>query len=364
MGRETGEESRGRRDGGLGEALGYLLSARLLYCLSGSEPPGTDWLVPEPGQVFRGDGISCLQMPSTALIYGTIVIDRLRRIDGVPQPGEYCEYREEEWFLGGEAANTAAALSKWLPGRVVLSGNSIGSSTEGAWLADRLRDHGLSLEGLDPEDCPAPTCDIYVDSNGERTMFGRGWDTVVFRWPEQVPAWVACDPNHGEAARRVVREAQSQGIPTYLLDFLRPTDPITSHSVWQSSTDWVGKSGDQGANLEFLRRLVGRTGCTAILTDGADGVGIATPRGAVWCPAFPLAKRVDATGAGDIFRAGMLRGLLLGEPLGEAAAFASAAGCLNCLAYGATGDIPTESAVRKHLAAHPAIAEAYRLAIP
>jgi sulfofructose kinase len=66
---------------------------------------------------------------------------------------------------------------------------------------------------------------------------------------------------------------------------------------------------------------------------------------------------VDTTGAGDIFHAGFIYGLLQGWPLDRQLDFACAAAALNCMAAGARGGIQALEKV-EHLMAtgsrHPA----------
>ena len=57
-------------------------------------------------------------------------------------------------------------------------------------------------------------------------------------------------------------------------------------------------------------------------------------------PAFQVAV-VDTTGAGDLFHAGYIHGLLGGWPLEERLRFSCAAAALNCTARGARGRIAT-----------------------
>jgi sulfofructose kinase len=59
---------------------------------------------------------------------------------------------------------------------------------------------------------------------------------------------------------------------------------------------------------------------------------------------------VDTTGAGDIFHAGFIYGLLQGWPLQRQLEFACAAAALNCTAVGARGGIQSIEAI-EHLMA-------------
>ena len=61
-----------------------------------------------------------------------------------------------------------------------------------------------------------------------------------------------------------------------------------------------------------------------------------TARSFHYAPAFQV-KTLDTTGAGDIFHAGFIYGLLQGWPLARQLDFACAAAALNCTAAGRPG---------------------------
>jgi sulfofructose kinase len=61
---------------------------------------------------------------------------------------------------------------------------------------------------------------------------------------------------------------------------------------------------------------------------------------------------VDTTGAGDLFHAGFLYGLLQGGDLSELLDFGCAAAALNCTKSGARGNIATVEAIRTLIAAN------------
>ncbi len=66
-------------------------------------------------------------------------------------------------------------------------------------------------------------------------------------------------------------------------------------------------------------------------------------------PAFRV-KVVDATGAGDAFRAGFIYGVLQKSNVPDRLRFANAAGALSCTKLGAIASVPTLSEVQKLLA--------------
>ena len=62
------------------------------------------------------------------------------------------------------------------------------------------------------------------------------------------------------------------------------------------------------------------------------------------------AKSVDSTGAGDLFRAGVLYGLDQGWDLDRCLSFGAAAGALICRVIGATANVPTVEEIENLIA--------------
>jgi sulfofructose kinase len=116
------------------------------------------------------------------------------------------------------------------------------------------------------------------------------------------------------------------------------------------SRDFPGRLMGE-ADLEMaLRRMHQRFGCRlSAATLGEEGVlawnGRRFHHTAAYC--VPV---VDTTGAGDIFHAGFIYGLLQNWPLDRQLDFACAAAALNCMAVGARGGIQTVEAVERLMA--------------
>ncbi|MEJ5170281.1 MAG: carbohydrate kinase family protein [Fimbriimonadales bacterium] len=280
------------------------------------------------------------------VVFGTVCLDRVRRVPSLPEPGGYVEILEETLLLGGEAANTARHLATWgVP--VALAGNNLGSGEEGKALWNLVRQAGLPTEFLRSDAGETPVCDVYVTPDGDRTMFGKGfsamdWPELADRFPLVEGAWFTAEPNMPRTARLAVRRAVGAGMRAYLMDFLRDDEPVPPDGFWQTSTDWAGCRGDSDANLRTVEAVSRRYRCHALLTDGSNGFFWSPPGGpARPLPSYRCPEVVDSTGAGDAFRAGALYGLDRGWPVGRALALGAAAGCLACTRLGASQSIPS-----------------------
>jgi sugar/nucleoside kinase (ribokinase family) len=301
------------------------------------------------------------------VVFGTVCLDRIRRIPQLPKPGGYVEVDREVVLLGGEAANTANALAAWGE-EVWLCGNDVGLGPDGELLRQKLAARGLQvhLVGDRSKNAVTPVCDVYVNPDGERTMFGLGFrDMEPVLIPSLLPlrpgAWFTAEPNMAAVSRQAVREAIAAGMKTYTMDFVGPNDPIAPGSFWQTSTDWYGGRNETFANIERVRELVALHRCFAILSDGANGfVAGSLETGVRAYPPFPAPEVIDSTGAGDIFRAGMLLGLTRSWPVPRCLEFAAAAGSLSCRALGATTSVPTIAEIKAFICEYPTIAAAYR----
>jgi len=282
------------------------------------------------------------------LVFGTVCLDRLRTVGSIPEPGGYVEIIDEELFLGGEAANTACALHEWGVS-IALMPNPIGTDEAGIALLRLAEKRGIQL--VVRSGVATPFCDIYVTPDSERTMFGFGFTslapTVRIEFPKDAAEWFTAEPNFGATAREAAVQANARGCQLYLMDFNEPDDPIPPGSWWQSSTDWVGKRGDARLNAQFASEQARRFQCHAALTDGAFGVYYAPPSGeAVHIPALPSNGLVDATGAGDRFRAGMLYGLTQEWRIEDCLRYASAAGARKLAAKGGSAPVDSPEAIR------------------
>ena len=111
------------------------------------------------------------------IVYGTVCLDLLWRVEQWPSPGSYEHILDERKMIGGEAANTALALAKW-GARVALVGTARGEDPDGHLLREMLEREAASLDTRFLATLPGARNSLLrciATPDGHRTMFGSGF---------------------------------------------------------------------------------------------------------------------------------------------------------------------------------------------
>jgi sugar/nucleoside kinase (ribokinase family) len=164
------------------------------------------------------------------------------------------------------------------------------------------------------------------------------------------------DPYAGEVGRRACAVAAREGLIIVAMDCTGSPEVNVAASVSVTSSEQVGPDKPLEDLATFAAAVRDRYGPTTIVTLGEHGCLIARGGAAsetVGIAAYVPPEIVDTTGAGDVFRAGLLYGHLQGWDLEKTARFASAAAALNCGALGGWGGVraPEEIAAFQRTAA-------------
>jgi len=300
------------------------------------------------------------------VVFGTVCLDRMRRIARMPRQGGYEDILEAVNLVGGEAANTTIALRNWGT-EAILAANSLGEGPDAQWIRDDLSERGVQMLES-PDNNPTPYCEVFVTSTGQRTMFGSGFVELSNKiapglFPLIPGAWFTVDLNPGQSSTLALERAAQSGMKLYLLDHMDGIAKLTGQGqmpIWQSSTDWVGAKGNTQKNVAWLSDFVGKHRVFGILSDGPNGfvAGSAESEVRVY-PPYPCPDLLDSTGAGDIFRAGMLHGLDQDWHFSRCLQFASAAGCLNSVHLGASAAVPAVQEILGLISQNPVVSRQY-----
>ena len=273
-------------------------------------------------------------------VYGEIGVDNAIRVSALPQPEVAVFPTGDSYHIGGAATNVAVALAAWgVPVR--LAGNAIGDDDLGRQLRGWLRDYPvLDLALLETADHPTPFCRILVLPNGERAI-------LVFGYPQtrKTPLtaellagvrYLALDLYGGPERLEAARAARAAGAQTVVGDVvwpdhaILPVTDIATNSAAYIRQEFPGI--DPVAHAHALQQV---SGGVVITTDGGDPVHVLAPGGEeFWVPP-PRVPVVDATGAGDAFKAGLLYGLHQDWTLPRAVSWGVAAGALKVGRLGA-----------------------------
>jgi ribokinase len=109
------------------------------------------------------------------LCYGTLNPDLIYFVNELPSKGDDIRSSKSTIRPGGTAINCSELISLWSKS-VQVRGNSIGSDPMGNYLIDYLKENNIKFDGLIIDQSVTPTCSIFVDSSGERTIVSSGYE--------------------------------------------------------------------------------------------------------------------------------------------------------------------------------------------
>jgi sugar/nucleoside kinase (ribokinase family) len=257
-------------------------------------------------------------------------------------------------------ASTVVACQMWgLSTRYV---GKLGDDHAAALHAAAFNMAGVETQIITAPEAPSARSLILVDRHGERTVLCRRDERVTLEPGELRREWIEnarvlhVDGHDTAAATLAARWAREAGIPVVAdLDdtyagveaLLENVDYLIANSNFPSRL--TGEETLQTA----LRQIQLRYGCrVAAATLGPDGILAWDGEQFHHASAYRVPV-VDTTGAGDIFRAGFIFGLLRGWPVQRQLDFSCAAGAMNCMGEGARGGIASVAAIEALMAAAP-----------
>jgi sulfofructose kinase len=288
---------------------------------------------------------------------GLNATDTLIPLASYPERGSKMEYRSETILPGGQVASTVIACQHWgLHTRYV---GKLGDDAAAALHHSAFAREGVETQIITVPGGVSPQSLILVDSLGERTVLNRRDDRLVLQPEELDRSWIVnaralhVDGHDTAAATLAATWAREAGIPVIAdLDELYPgVEPLLEKIDYLIvSRDFPCRLMNEPDLETALRQMQHRYGSTlAAATLGQDGVLAWDGRDFHHTPAYRVPV-VDTTGAGDIFHAGFIYGLLQGWPLSRQLDFACAAAALNCKGVGARGGIESVEAIESLIA--------------
>ena len=289
---------------------------------------------------------------------GESSLDYVNLLPQAPGPGVPSKLRINSKFdaCGGQVATMLAAGS--LLGLRTRYLGPIGNDENGRRIREELTRHGVDLAGVVVHEAASRFAIILVDeSTGERTVLWHRDNRLALDEAEVHSGMFDARALHVDgvdepAAIRAACLASERGL-LVTCDLDRVTErtpelgahvsrPVLAEHVPEALT---GES-DPERGLRKLRKAHDGVLCVTLGTAGSmalDGDRV------IHVPAFTV-HAVDTTGAGDVFRAGYVYGVLAGWATPVVLRFANAAAAVSCTRLGAINSAPTLAEVEQMLA--------------
>lgn len=279
---------------------------------------------------------------SRLLVIGALAWDRPIRLSAPLAPGARLVGRTLDGRLGGRlgggGANAATALAK--AGRDVALASVIGQDAASEAALEDAAGAGVDVRAVRRRPGDTKTTLILIDPAGERVVMGLDWEPTrppeldpPARWPDLRPAGIFVRSAFPGADAWI--DACAGPVLAHW-----PSPNLTGHvDVLTASADDLD-AVTLADPLAAGRAALGPGLAWAVITRGAEGASAYGDAGRIDAPA-PRAKVVDATGAGDIFAAGLLDALSQGAAMEDALPHACAWGAA---AVGLDSSAPLDAA--------------------
>lgn len=122
------------------------------------------------------------------LCFGSLNPDLIYFVDNIPKKGDDIRSSNSLLRAGGTAINCAEKIALW-DKSVHVRGNSIGTDPLGEFLVNHLRAKDINHSDLVIDKGITPTCSIFVDETGERTIVSSGYQKSIWNNFEDIDSY-------------------------------------------------------------------------------------------------------------------------------------------------------------------------------
>lgn len=291
---------------------------------------------------------------ASVLCYGEIDLDVYVAVSRLPAVNLTAHAVNEFENVGGGAANVALWLANWgVPTRLI--GHDLGNDRYGDFVKRRLAEfpHLDSDYIVYHDGYPTPRCQCLVTPDGER-VFIMHWEQdirITALTPEMLTGiqWLNLDlAGPIEPRLQAAQLAHAHKVPILINDIYFVDHPILPYvDILVLSASVIQTKQPDIPPHDLAQQLQGVGQCDVIITDGGRPIFALLKNGDTLELQPPTIEVVDTTGAGDIFKAGLLYGLVEGLPLADALVWAVSGGSVMSMQAGTTTTFGSLDQVRE-----------------
>ena len=307
------------------------------------------------------------------LVFGSINIDLVARVEKIARPGETVLSRRADRFFGGKGCNQAVAAaraSRGSPQKVFMVA-AVGDDPFGHACVDNLRSNGVDVSGVhmssDPTGCAFITVDaagenaITVASGANMTLLAADLADDLLSKASVLVLQMEVECSESLA---IARRARQHGVKVIwnfapapadigreqLVEHLQATDLLIVNEHEAIVTANVASDDPAGDHVIAAAILAASYGLICIVTSGPLGATAIMPDGTLLRASALSVAPIDTTGAGDTFIGVLAANLAARHSLHVAMQQACVAASLSCLAMGAQTGMPTRDELENHCA--------------
>ena len=304
-------------------------------------------------------------MTSKIVVVGSSNTDMILQTSRIPRPGETVLGGHFSMAAGGKGANQAVAAAR--AGGEVAFLARVGDDLFGRQAIEGFEAAGIHVEHVVCDrQSPSGVALIFVADEGENSIgvaSGANGNLAISDIDAAKPLLESADivlmqlETPLETIQHAAAIASAAGVPVILNpapaqplgeELLRCVSILTPNESEAELLTGIAVT-DVTSAKKAAEALLVRGVETVVVTLGSQGALVAGPQFEGHVPAFPVAKVVDTTGAGDTFNGALAVALARGEPLAAAARFACAAGGLSTTKLGAQPSAPTRQEIEQLL---------------
>ncbi len=289
-------------------------------------------------------------MDYQVFVYGEIGLDNLIRIPQLPDAERAAEVASDTYHVGGAGSNVAVLLASWGI-RVGISGNVLGDDLYGVQMLNWLKEYpSLDIQHIEiVAGEKSPFCRIMILPNGDRAVLFYNAATIPMTKLTSGMLgnvkFAALDLNGREErieAARTIHQAGAKLIVGDLWELGHPVLPLAG-VITNSAGLTRLKLGDVDV-VQHAYALHQISHGIVITTNGPHPVHVIDQEGEEFWVHPLKVPVIDATGAGDSLKSGVIFGLVQGWTLEECVKWGVAASALTVQENGAVTHPP---AIRK-----------------
>jgi sugar/nucleoside kinase (ribokinase family) len=283
------------------------------------------------------------------------------RLSHLPTPRRDAVAQFESDEIGGEALKVALPLATWGL-RVAVVGNFIGSDRKATFILSELARYPLvdARYVRQYENITTPFLRILVTPDGERSRIAYWYDDTpkdeLAPQLMQRARLLSVDAYGQDERDRAAAVARDCGRPVISADAIWPQYPLAGRSdVIIISRDWLHTNFTGIYEYDHALELQAQGAGVIMITDGPRPVLVVRADGSAFgVEPYEIARVVDTSGAGNLFKAGVIYGWLQPDwPLEQRVKFACAAAGLYVGRDRTSDPIPTLSEIQALMQAQP-----------